>query len=113
MPPSGAPEGPGQLIAAITDDFGIPIQHYVQLNFDGFQGVVQALGGLKMYFPMPVYDADSSLYVPDTRLHDPQRVRGPGRRAGPPSPVPAGRRRRPTPLRLALRPAERPEPDPT
>jgi LCP family protein required for cell wall assembly len=62
----GAPEGPGQLIAAITDDFGIPIQHYVQLNFDGFQGVVQALGGLKMYFPMPVYDADSSLYVPDT-----------------------------------------------
>jgi LCP family protein required for cell wall assembly len=62
----GAPEGPSQLIAAITDDFGIPIQHYVQLNFDGFQGVVQALGGLKMYFPMPVYDADSSLYEPDT-----------------------------------------------
>ena len=62
----GAPEGPGQLIAAITDDFGIPIQHYVQLNFDGFQGVVQALGGLKMYFPMPVYDADSSLNVPDS-----------------------------------------------
>ncbi len=62
----GAPEGPGQLIAAITDDFGIPIQHYVQLNFDSFQGVVQALGGIKMYFPMPVYDQESSLYVPDT-----------------------------------------------
>ncbi len=62
----GSPDGPGQLIAAITDDFGIPIQHYVQLNFDSFQGVVQALGGLKMYFPMPVYDQESSLYVPDT-----------------------------------------------
>ena len=62
----GSPQGPSQLIAAITDDFGIPIQHYVQLNFDGFQSVVQALGGLKMYFPMPVYDADSSLYIPDT-----------------------------------------------
>jgi LCP family protein required for cell wall assembly len=62
----GAPEGPSQLIAAITDDFGIPIQHYVQLNFDGFQGVVQALGGLQMYFPEPVYDQDSSLYVPTT-----------------------------------------------
>src|SRR5579863_3932346 len=60
----GAPQGPSQLIAAITEDFGIPIQHYVQLNFDGFQGVVQALGGLKMYFPMPVYDADSTLYIP-------------------------------------------------
>lgn len=62
----GSPQGPNQLIAAITDDFGIPIQHYVQLNFDSFQGVVQALGGLKMYFPMPVYDQESSLYVPDT-----------------------------------------------
>jgi LCP family protein required for cell wall assembly len=62
----GSPQGPNQLIAAITDDFGIPIQHYVQLNFDSFQGVVQALGGLKMYFPMPVYDQESSLYVPDS-----------------------------------------------
>jgi LCP family protein required for cell wall assembly len=62
----GAPEGPGQLIAAITDDFGIPIQHYVQLNFDSFQGVVQALGGVKMYFPMPVYDQESSLDIPTT-----------------------------------------------
>ncbi len=59
----GAPEGPGQLIAAITDDFGIPIQHYVELNFDSFQGVVNALGGIKMYFPMPVYDEQSNLHI--------------------------------------------------
>jgi LCP family protein required for cell wall assembly len=62
----GDPGGPSQLIAAITDDFGIPIQHYVELNFDSFQGVVGALGGLKMYFPMPVYDLESSLYIPTT-----------------------------------------------
>ena len=62
----GAPDGPSQLIAAVTEDFGIPIQHYVELNFDSFQGVVQALGGLKMYFPMPVYDQQSSLYIPST-----------------------------------------------
>jgi LCP family protein required for cell wall assembly len=62
----GAPDGPGQLIAAITDDFGIPIQHYVELNFDSFQGTVEALGGVKMYFPLPVYDQPSSLYVPST-----------------------------------------------
>ncbi len=60
----GAPGGPGQLIAAITEDFGIPIQHYVELNFDSFQGVVDALGGVKMYFPMPVFDQESSLYEP-------------------------------------------------
>ncbi len=61
----GDPAGPSQLIAAITEDFGIPIQHYVELNFDSFQGVVQALGGLKMYFPMPLYDLESDLHVPN------------------------------------------------
>jgi len=60
----GTPDGPGQLIAAITEDFGIPIQHYVELNFDSFQGIVQALGGIRMYFPLPVFDQQSSLYVP-------------------------------------------------
>jgi LCP family protein required for cell wall assembly len=62
----GDTEGPSQLIAAITDDFGIPIQHYVELNFDSFQGVVDALGGVNMYFPMPVYDLESSLYIPSS-----------------------------------------------
>jgi LCP family protein required for cell wall assembly len=56
-------EGPTQLIAAIQEDFGIPIQHFVELNFDSFINVVNALGGIKMYFPEPVYDAYSSLNV--------------------------------------------------
>jgi LCP family protein required for cell wall assembly len=57
-------EGPQQLVSAIEDDFGIPIHHYVELNFDSFQGVVNALGGIKMYFPEPVFDAYSGLNVP-------------------------------------------------
>jgi len=57
-------EGPTQLVAAIEEDFGIPINHYVELNFDTFQSVVNALGGVRMYFPMPVFDAYSGLYVP-------------------------------------------------
>lgn len=56
-------QGPTQLVAAIEEDFGIPINHYVELNFDTFQGVVNALGGVRMYFPMPVFDAYSGLYV--------------------------------------------------
>jgi len=56
-------EGPTQLVAAIEEDFGIPINHYVELNFDTFQSVVNALGGVRMYFPMPVFDAYSQLYV--------------------------------------------------
>ncbi len=57
-------QGPTQLVAAIEEDFGIPINHYVELNFDTFAAVVNALGGVRMYFPMPVFDAYSGLYVP-------------------------------------------------
>jgi LCP family protein required for cell wall assembly len=56
-------EGPSQLVDAIQEDFGIPIQHYVELNFDTFAGVVDALGGIKMYFPEPVYDSYSGLNI--------------------------------------------------
>jgi LCP family protein required for cell wall assembly len=59
-------EGPDQLIAAIQEDFGIPIQHFVELNFDSFINVVNDLNGIKMYFPMPVYDAYSGLNVQTT-----------------------------------------------
>jgi LCP family protein required for cell wall assembly len=54
-------EGPSQLVAAIEQDFAIPIQHFVELNFDTFASVVNTLGGINMYFPMPVYDAYSGL----------------------------------------------------
>jgi LCP family protein required for cell wall assembly len=56
-------EGPSQLVAAIEEDFAIPINHYVVLNFDTFANVVNALGGVKMYFPTPIYDADSDLNI--------------------------------------------------
>jgi LCP family protein required for cell wall assembly len=55
--------GPSQLVAAIQEDFGIPINHYIELNFDTFADVVNVLGGIKMYFPMEVFDAYSGLYV--------------------------------------------------
>ncbi len=59
-------QGPDQLIKAIEEDFGIPIQHFVELNFDSFINVVNALGGIKMYFPEPVFDAYSGLNIQTT-----------------------------------------------
>ena len=56
-------EGPTQLVNAIQEDFGIPIQHYVEVGFDGFVNIVNAVGGVKMDFPMPVYDSESYLDV--------------------------------------------------
>ena len=40
-----------QVVAAIEEDFGIPIQHAVSLNFDQFANIVDALGGINMSFP--------------------------------------------------------------
>jgi len=56
-------QGPSQLVAAINENLGIPIQHYVVLNFETFANVVDALGGVRMYFPEPVFDAYSGLQV--------------------------------------------------
>jgi LCP family protein required for cell wall assembly len=57
-------EGPSQLATAIEEDFAIPINHYVELNFDTFASVVDALGGVYMYFPVPIFDAESGLNIP-------------------------------------------------
>jgi LCP family protein required for cell wall assembly len=55
--------GPDNLIQAITNDLGIPINHYMELDFDGFQETVNAIGGINVDFPEPVYDAESLLNI--------------------------------------------------
>jgi LCP family protein required for cell wall assembly len=56
-------EGPSQLVAVIEEDFAIPINHYVELNFDTFASVVNALGGVYMDFPIPIFDQYSGLNI--------------------------------------------------
>ncbi len=56
-------EGPDQLSRVIEQDFGIPINHIVDLNFATFEGVVNALGGLWMYFPDKLVDASAGLII--------------------------------------------------
>ncbi|MGD0054620.1 MAG: LCP family protein [Acidimicrobiales bacterium] len=56
-------QGPSQLVQAIEEDFAIPINHYVELNFDTFANVVNALGGVHMYFPVPIFDQESGLNI--------------------------------------------------
>jgi LCP family protein required for cell wall assembly len=58
--------GPDQLIETITDDLGIPINHYIEVDFDGFQETVNALGGINLDFPERVYDAESLLNIKTT-----------------------------------------------
>ncbi len=56
-------DGPEQLVETITDDLGIPIDHYVEINFDGFQNVISALGGINMNFPTLLKDQESGLNI--------------------------------------------------
>ena len=55
--------GPNQLVKTITANFGIPINHVVQVDFAGFQDSVNALGGIYLDFPYPAKDAYSGLNI--------------------------------------------------
>ncbi len=55
--------GADQLVKTITANFGIPINHVVQVDFSGFQDAVNALGGIYLNFPYPAKDSYSGLNV--------------------------------------------------
>lgn len=58
--------GVNLLVETIQDNFGIPINHVVQVDFAGFKGAVNALGGVHMDFRYPAKDAYSGLNVTAT-----------------------------------------------
>ena len=58
-------QGPQGVIDALEHNFGIPVHHYIQLDFAGFRGMVDAIGGVRMYVPAPVRDRKTGLDVPE------------------------------------------------
>jgi len=62
-------DGPNNLVQAVEDDLGIPINHFIELNFNGFINSVNALGGINVYFPDPVFDAESLLNIGSAGCH--------------------------------------------
>ncbi len=58
--------GPDLLIQTIEQDLNIPVNHYIAVDFPGFSGMVNALGGITMDFPTEVKDAFSGLDVTTT-----------------------------------------------
>ena len=53
--------GPSLLIETITANFDVPITHYLEIDIDGFQKIVDTLGGVDIYFPAPARDSFSGL----------------------------------------------------
>ncbi len=63
--------GAAGIIETVQRETGIPVHHYLQVDFAGFAGIVDAVGGIRMTFPFPARDVKSGLDVPaGTRLLD-------------------------------------------
>jgi LCP family protein required for cell wall assembly len=58
--------GPDLLVQTIEQVLGISVNHYASVGFDGFSGMVNALGGITMDFPTPVKDQYTGLDVTQT-----------------------------------------------
>ena len=55
--------GPDLLVETIEKVLHIPINHYMSVGFQGFTGMVNALGGVTMDFPTEVKDAYTGLNI--------------------------------------------------
>lgn len=55
--------GPTRLIQTIQSALGIPIHHYMEVDFVSFAGLVDSLGGVTIDFPNPAFDRSSGLDV--------------------------------------------------
>ena len=58
--------GPERLIQTINQDFGIPINHYAMVDFQGFEALVQAVDGVPVYFNFPSRDQATGLFQYET-----------------------------------------------
>jgi LCP family protein required for cell wall assembly len=56
-------EGPARLIKTVTGSLGIPVHHYMEVDFVSFAGLVDGLGGVTVDFEHPAFDVKSGLYV--------------------------------------------------
>lgn len=46
-------DGPQKVVATLQQNFGLPIDHYVQVDFETFRSLVDAVGGIRVWVPYP------------------------------------------------------------
>ena len=51
------------LIDTIQESLGIPINHYIEVDFSGFQRLVEAIGGVPMWFDTAMRDQHTGLVI--------------------------------------------------
>jgi polyisoprenyl-teichoic acid--peptidoglycan teichoic acid transferase len=55
--------GSSLMVETIKQNLNVEINHYVEIDFVGFQGLVDELGGIEIAFPYPARDSNSGLDV--------------------------------------------------
>jgi LCP family protein required for cell wall assembly len=56
--------GPACLVDTVTENLGIPVDRYMEVDFVSFAGLVDSLGGITIDFPFPARDTHSGLDIP-------------------------------------------------
>jgi LCP family protein required for cell wall assembly len=56
-------KGNDVLIETVEHNLGIPINHFIDVDFYGFKDLVDALGGVPIYFDLPTRDRNTGLRI--------------------------------------------------
>ena len=56
--------GADVLVQTVQEALGIPINHYIEVDFNSFKAIVGALGGVDVCFDAPTRDVHTGLWVP-------------------------------------------------
>jgi LCP family protein required for cell wall assembly len=59
------PDGRQRMLETIRDFSGLPIHQYVEVNFNGFRDIVDAMGGVEICIDRPLVDEIAELYLPE------------------------------------------------
>jgi len=55
--------GPSNLVLTVKKNLDVPVHHYMEVGFDSFAGVVDAVGGIELEVAHPAFDEHSGLLI--------------------------------------------------
>ena len=62
-------DDPNTLVLTIWENFGVPVDHYVNVDFCAFKRIVDAVGGVRVPFATGVRDRNTGLLIEDAGCH--------------------------------------------
>ena len=62
-------DGPEVLVQTLQQELGLPIQHYVEIDFSGFKSLVDALGGVQICVNYATRDVSTGLNITEPGCH--------------------------------------------